>query len=211
MKHFLLTLLLAISVNATAKTKAPAVKEAPKTESVKAADAIKGETVEFKAADGKTEFLAIGKPAMIKINGEGPGPEGKLTAIKKSLSGLLKVDLTKVTTKIDLRDEHMKNKYMEVGKFPEATLEFTNLELPSEISQLTDKETAVPFKGKFTFHGKTSDVTGTATVSKKASVLSGSAEFIFKITDHLDTLPTWLGVKVAETVTVKTQFKGLVK
>ena len=211
MKAFVLTLILAIAANAAdkaskatpkSKTPAPAVKEAA------VAAAVVGESIEFKAADGKTEFLAIGKPAMIKINGEGPGPEGVLTADKKAVTGILKVDLTKLTTKIDLRDDHMKNKYMEVGKFPEATLEFTNLELPMEFSALTDKETAVPFKGKFTFHGKTSEVTGTANISKKAKDLAGNAEFIFKITDHLDTLPTWLGVKVAETVTVKTTFKG---
>ncbi len=214
MKAFVLTLILAIAANAadkaakaTTKTKtpAPAIKEAP------AAPVVAGESVEFKAVDGKTEFLAIGKPAMIKINGEGPGPEGTLTVDKKAVTGILKVDLTKLTTKIDLRDDHMKNKYMEVGKYPEATLEFTNLELPVEFSALTDKETAVPFKGKFTFHGKTSEVTGTANVSKKAKELTGHAEFIFKITDHLDTLPSWLGVKVAETVTVKTTFKGLTK
>lgn len=169
------------------------------------------ETITFKPADGKTEFLAVGKPAMIKINGEGQGVEGTLSAVKTAVSGTLIIDLNTLTTKIDLRDEHMKNKYLEVSKYPKATLEFSNLELPLEVSKLTDKETAVPFKGKFTFHGKTSEVTGTAKVSKRASDLSGNAEFTFKITDHLDTLPTWLGVKVAENVTVKTQFKGLVK
>lgn len=32
------------------------------------------------------------------------------------------VDLKTLTTKMDLRDDHMKNKYLEVGKFPEAVL-----------------------------------------------------------------------------------------
>lgn len=169
------------------------------------------ETITFKPADGKTEFLAVGKPAMIKINGEGQGVEGALSAVKTAVSGTLTMDLNTLTTKIDLRDEHMKNKYLEVSKFPKATLELSNLELPIEVAKLTDKETAVPFKGKFTFHGKISEVTGTAKVSKKANDLLGSAEFTFKITDHLDTLPTWLGVKVAENVTVKTQFTGSVK
>lgn len=169
------------------------------------------ETITFKPADGKTEFLAVGKPAMIKINGDGQGVEGTLTALKTVVSGILTMDLNTLTTKIDLRDDHMKNKYLEVSNYPKATLEFSNLELPVEVAKLTDKETAVPFKGKFTFHGKTSEVTGTAKVSKKANDLLGNAEFAFKITDHLDTLPTWLGVKVAETVTVKTQIKGLIK
>ncbi len=185
MKAFLLTVLISVSVFA--------------------------DTITFKPADGKTEFLAVGKPAMIKINGEGQGVEGTLTVLKTAVSGTLTMDLNTLTTKIDLRDDHMKNKYLEVSKYPKATLEFSNLELPVEVTKLTDTEIALPFKGKFTFHGKTSEVIGTAKVSKKTNDLLGSAEFTFKITDHLDTLPGWLGVKVAETVTVKTQIKGLIK
>lgn len=211
MKAFLLTLLLAVSVNAagkkavsTAKTKAP-------VSATQTAEPAKGEAVVFSAAEGRTEFFAIGKPAMIKINGEGQGPEGTLTASSHSLSGTVKVDLTKLTTKIDLRDEHMKNKYLEVGKYPEAILEITNLQLPADFSTLSDKTTEVPFTGKFTMHGKTSDVTGKAQVSRIAKHVAGYAEFVFKITDHLDTLPSWMGVKIAENVTVKVQLKGLVQ
>ncbi len=213
MKYFLLTFLLALSVNAagkkvatTAKTKA-SVSAAAEVK----AEAAKGESVVFKATDGRTEFLAIGKPSMIKINGEAQGPEGTLTASKNSLSGTVKVDLNQLTTKIDLRDDHMKNKYLEVSKFPEATLEFVNLQLPTDFATLSDKETEVPFTGKFTMHGKTSDVTGTAKVARIATHVSGNAQFVFKITNHLDTLPSWLGVKVAEDVTVKVQLKGLVQ
>lgn len=216
MKAFLLTFVLAVTVQAAGKTASKATKATTKTKAAVSAtqtaeaktEAPKGESVVFKAADGKTEFLAIGKPAMIKIGGEGQGPEGVLTVSKNTVNGVLKVDLTKLTTKIDLRDDHMKNKYLEVGKYPEATLEFVNLTLPTDVSAMPETETEVPFKGKFTMHGKTSDVSGKAKISKKVKDVSGNAEFVFKITDHLDTLPSWLGVKVAEDVTVKVQLKG---
>lgn len=211
MKAFLLTLVLATTAYAAGKNAKPATTAKSAVSATQTAEAIKGETVAFNAAEGKTEFLAIGKPAMIKINGEGQGPEGTLTAAKNSLSGTVKVDLTKLTTKIDLRDDHMKNKYLEVGKYPEATLEIVNLQLPADFSALTDKETEVPFTGKFTMHGKTSDVNGKAQVRRIAKHVAGYAEFVFKITDHLDTLPSWMGVKVAENVTVKVQLKGLVQ
>ncbi|MCM2355033.1 MAG: YceI family protein [Pseudobdellovibrio sp.] len=193
MKHFLLTFLLAVSVQAASK------------------NAPKGESVFFKATEGRTEFFAIGKPSMIKINGEAQGPEGRLTASKNSLSGSVKVDLNQLTTKNDLRDEHVKNKYLEVSKFPEAILEFINLQLPMDFANLSDKETEVPFTAKFTMHGKTSDVTGTAKIARIAARVAGNAQFVFKITSHLDTLPSWLGVKVAEDVTVKVQLKGVVQ
>ena len=212
MKAFLLTLVLATTAAyAAGKNAKPATTAKAPVSATQTAEAIKGETVAFSAAEGKTEFLAIGKPAMIKINGEGEGPEGTLTAAKNSLSGTVKVDLTKLTTKIDLRDNHMKNKYLEVGKYPEATLEIVNLQLPADFSELTDKETEVPFTGKFTMHGKTSEVSGKAQVRRIAKHVAGYAEFVFKITDHLDTLPSWMGVKVAENVTVKVQLKGLVQ
>lgn len=212
MKAFLLTFVLAVAVHAAGKatkatTKAKTPVSATQTADAKT-EAVKGDSVVFKAADGKTEFLAIGKPAMIKIGGEGQGPEGSLTATKNTINGVLKVDLNKLTTKIDLRDDHMKNKYLEVGKYPEATLELVNVILPTDVSALSEAETEVPFKGKFTMHGKTSDVSGKAKISKKAKDVSGNAEFMFKITDHLDTLPSWLGVKVAEEVTVRVQLKG---
>lgn len=210
MKALLLTLVLATTVHAADKSKSSAKIKAPAS-ATQITESIKGETVAFNAAEGRTEFLAIGKPAMIKINGEGQGPEGTLTASKNSLSGTVKVDLTKLTTKIDLRDNHMKNKYLEVGKYPEAVLEIVNLQLPIDFSALTDKETEVPFTGKFTMHGKTSDVSGKAQVKRIAKHVAGHAEFVFKITDHLDTLPSWMGVKVAENVTVKVQLKGLVQ
>lgn len=211
MKAFLLTLVLVTEAFAAGKIAKPVAAVKAAVSATQIAESVKGETVAFNAAEGRTEFLAIGKPAMIKINGEGQGPEGTLTAAKNSLSGTVKVDLTKLTTKIDLRDNHMKNKYLEVGKYPEAILEIVNLQLPVDFSALTDKDTEVPFTGKFTLHGKTSDVSGKAQVKRIAKHVAGYAEFVFKITDHLDTLPSWMGVKVAENVTVKVQLKGLVQ
>lgn len=153
------------------------------------------EIVSFKSTDGKTEFLAVGKPAMIKINGEGPGPEGVLTVTGTAVSGVLKVSLDKFTTKMDLRDDHMKNKYLEVSKYPEAAL---------EITEIAEKS----FKGKLTLHGKASNVEGSFSTEKKDKVITGDADFVFKITDHLDALPSWMGIKVAETVNVKVKLKG---
>lgn len=173
--------------------------------------AAKNEVVVLRATEGRTEFLVIGKPKMIKINGEGQGPSGALSASKNSLSGIVKVDLTTLTTKNDLRDNHMKNKYLEVSKYPEATLEIINLQLPKDFSALSGQKTEVPFTGKFTMHGKTSAVAGKAYLSRIAKHVVGSAEFVFKITDHLDTLPSVMGVRVAENVTVNVHLKGLVQ
>ena len=65
----------------------------------------------------KVEFLAIGKPSAIKIRGKGEKLESKLQLAGKTLTGQFVFDLTSLNTGIDTRDEHMKEKYLETGKF----------------------------------------------------------------------------------------------
>ncbi len=165
-------------------------------------------TIQFNTADGATEFLAVGKPAMIKINGKGPGPEGTLNFTVDKITGTLKVDLKKLTTEIDLRDEHMKNKYLEVQKYPTADLTFNELKLPVAVDALTDKETDVPFTAEFTLHGKTNPVVGMAHIKNVQKKITGTATFNIPIMKYLETLPSYAGIKIAEEVTVKIKLSG---
>ena len=165
-------------------------------------------TIQFDPAQGSTEFATVGKPAMIKINGKGQGPEGVVTYAGDVISGTVKVDLNKLTTEIDLRDEHMKNKYLEVHKFPTADLTFTDLKLPSTVDLMTGKETEVLFMADFTIHGKTKPVSGIARIKKIGKIISGNAEFSVKIMEYLETLPSYAGIKIAEDVKVKIKFSG---
>jgi polyisoprenoid-binding protein YceI len=168
-------------------------------------------TLSFKAIDGQTEFSAVGKPAMIKINGKGQGPEGDLTYTADKISGTLQVSLEKLTTEIDLRDDHMKNKYLEVKKFPTAEITFKEFKAPVTIDTMTDKETEVAFTGDFTMHGKTKAISGIAKIKKAQNTISGTAEFTIKIMEYLETLPSYMGLKVADDVKVAVKLKGTVK
>lgn len=189
-----------------ATQKVPAAKPAvAATAQTKAASSIN-----FKGANGSSEFSATGKPAMIKINGKGPGPEGVLTYAGDKISGTVKVDLTKLTTEIDLRDEHMKNKYLEVQKFPMAEITFKEFKLPKAVDAITD-DVEIAFTGDFTMHGKTKPISGTAKVKKSAKNITGEAEFTIKIMEYLETLPSYAGIKVAEDVKVKIKMSGTVE
>lgn len=167
--------------------------------------------IQFKAEDGKTEFFATGKPAMIKINGQGSGPVGTLTSEKDKISGTLKVDLNSLKTGIELRDDHTKNKYLEVSKFPNAEITFKEFAPTTKVSGLTDKEVEVPFTGQLTLKGKTGDIQGIAKLKKVGQKLSGTAEFNVKIMTFLETLPSYSGIKVAEDVLVKIQLSGTIQ
>lgn len=168
-------------------------------------------TISFKGAEGQTEFSAVGKPAMIKINGKGQGPEGDLSYASDKISGTLKVHLKKLTTEIELRDDHMKNKYLEVQKFPIAEITFKDFKTPVTIDAMTDKETEIIFSGDFTLHGKTNPISGTAKIKKVQKTISGQAEFTIKIMEYLETLPSYMGLKIADDVKVVVKLKGAIQ
>jgi hypothetical protein len=167
--------------------------------------------ISFKDVDGKTEFSAVGKPAMIKINGRGQGPEGDLSFSADQITGTLKVHLDHLTTDIDLRDDHMKNKYLEVKKYPTAEITFKEFKVPTKIETLPKTDTDVKFSGEFTMHGKTKPIHGTAKIRKVNQAISGEAEFNIQIMEYLETLPSYMGLKVAENVKVLVKLNGTVK
>ena len=107
---FLLSLILSHSFAAT---------EMKATENIK--------FIELSSQDSKVEFSAIGKPSMLKINGTGGKLKGRMEFQGLHVRAACVVPLDSITTGIDLRDNHMKNKYLEIGKFPEASLTITEL------------------------------------------------------------------------------------
>lgn len=166
---------------------------------------VRMQSLSFKETDGKVSFLAVGKPAMIKIVGEGPGPQGTLTLMDGKLSGTLTIDMTKLTTKIELRDDHMKNKYLEVGKYPTSIITFKDYDL--KLKSLTSKEVEQPFSADLQLHGITKPVTGTIKLSKDNLSFKGIATFKIKVTDFMDTLPSYAGIKIADDVEVTVDLK----
>jgi hypothetical protein len=161
--------------------------------------------LKFLEADGKVSFLAKGKPAMIKIIGDGSGPVGTLNLQNSKLAGTLSIDLSKLTTKIDLRDDHMKNKYLEVAKYPKAEITFKDF--PFSVDQL--KETA--FQADLNLHGVTKPISGIVTFAKADKYTTGVAKFTFKVTDFLPELPSYAGIKVADDVEVTVDLKTIIQ
>ncbi len=191
MKMVLICLCLSFNVwSKTAPTKEP---KAVATKEVKATTS--SEILQFKASDGKVGFIATGRPAMIKIIGESEGPTGQLNLSNDKVSGKLILDMTKLTTKIDLRDDHMKNKYLEVGKFPTSEILINEFSITkSELSSSIKKE----FNGELTMHGITKPVKGEIELSEKNKLISAKAKFKINIMDFLSTLPSYAGIKVAD-------------
>lgn len=164
--------------------------------------------VQFKSEDGKVNFTAVGRPAMIKIIGNGPGPAGELTYQGNKISGTFVFDLKKLDTGIELRDDHMKNKYLEVNSFPQAKLEIKDIILPKSVDQLDSNEFSTAVKGLITIHGKTNPIDVDLVVHKEGNSYNVSSNFSVKIMDYLAALPSYMGLKVAEDVQVKVETKS---
>lgn len=161
--------------------------------------------VDFKSTNsGKLIFEAVGKPAMIKIKGESTPPQTVLTLNngKASLESFL--NLEHLNTGIDLRDDHMKEKYLETKKFPTAKLIISSLNLPADWEKNPTNISEQEFFGTLELHGKTSPVKGVFTLNDKKEA---NAEFKIKLTDFDIEIPEYLGVKVADLVTIKTQIQ----
>ncbi len=153
------------------------------------------------AGEGTVNFLAVGRPSMLKIKGEAKGPEAKLNLDGEKLSGAISFSLEKLDTGIALRNEHMKEKYLEVKTHPTATLTLTDVAVDPAFGLSLTNGSEKPFRGKLALHGKEQEVNGTYTASAGNII----ATFPLKLSDFAIDIPSYLGVKVAEDVAVSVE------
>jgi polyisoprenoid-binding protein YceI len=159
-------------------------------------------------SEGKTEFIAIGNPGFLKINGHGSGPKGQVTVLSKddknTLNGVLEIDLNSLDTGMKLRNTHMKEKYLEVETYPSAILRITNQSLVPgwDVTQPVLKKQKL--KAELEIHGEKKEIEVNYDISKAMQL---SAAFEIKITDFKIPIPSFMGVTVADKVQVKINSK----
>lgn len=155
--------------------------------------------------DTRVEFQAVGKPSMLKINGTGGKLSGNIEIESNQIKGEFKVALKDLTTGIELRDKHMKEKYFEVSKFPEASFTISKIALPTDFINQKKIFSAVPFEGKMKMKTVEKDINGLADVdSTEGSTIKVNTEYKTQISTFQMDIPSYLGIKVADEVTVKT-------
>lgn len=152
---------------------------------------------------GSVAFDAVGKPSMLKIHGEGKQLRGTLKRDAKTLSGDFVVKLDDLDTGMKLRNEHMKTKYLETAKYPEARFKLDALSLPMSEGEFK----GLPFSGLITIRGVEKSVSGTSDIVATKTIQNFSASFAIKISDFGMKIPSFAGVTVAEDVQVKVTMK----
>ena len=141
--------------------------------------------------------------------------EAKTTALSGSViagasgspafDGSLAVNLRTLDTGIALRNEHLRENYLEVGKgagFDRATL--------SEIDLNGFNPDTPEGKGSFTallsLHGVTKAVTGAVEIRQSGAGLRVKASFPVQLSDYSIRSPRYLGIGVKDTVQVEVAF-----
>lgn len=58
--------------------------------------------------EGRVEFLAIGQPGLLTIEGRGESPTGKILLSPSGPTGVLILDLSSLDSGIAMRDQHLR-------------------------------------------------------------------------------------------------------
>lgn len=158
---------------------------------------------DFSPHAGSVQFRAIGHPSALHVVGKGPGPDGKATVQAGVVSANLKFSLAQLDSGIEVRDHHMKEKYLEVGKYPDAELVITKLRLQNDFSKGAFSFTGVPFSGTLKLHGASVPINGTVDLKwDGASTIDLNSQFSIKLTDFGIQIPTFSGITIADEVQI---------
>jgi polyisoprenoid-binding protein YceI len=128
------------------------------------------------------------------------GPSGSQT-----FDGSLVVNLRTLDTGIDLRNEHLRENYLEVGKgpgFDTATLSKIDLNKFNPDAP----EGKGSFSGLLTLHGVTRSVTGAVDVRQAGEGLRVKASFPVDLAAYSIRKPRYLGIGVKDIVKVEVAF-----
>ncbi len=153
-----------------------------------------------KVLSSEVNFTAVGRPSFIKATGTLPIEKADLKVVSGKLSGNLMVSLTKLDSGIETRDEHLKEKYLEVAKHPEATLMLENIDL----AKIKDGST---IDAKLKLHGVEKTIPIEVEASLNGQTLEVEAEFEVILTDYSIELPSFQGITAAKNVKIKVDSK----
>jgi polyisoprenoid-binding protein YceI len=152
------------------------------------------------ASDPHVGFEASG-PAGMKINGTTAD-----LAVSEDVGGhvIVIVPLSNLTTGIALRDHHMKEKYLEVAKYPAATLTIARaaLNLPAPGQKVEGDAPAT-----LVLHGQTRPVSVHYDAKAEDGAFSTRGKFRINMNEFGISVPSYLGVTVKPDVDVSASFR----
>jgi polyisoprenoid-binding protein YceI len=149
--------------------------------------------------DSHIAFHASG-PAGLAIEGVTPD----LLVVEQDANLLLTVPLANLSTGIGLRDKHMKEKYLEVAKYPNAVLTVARIALKVPSS---GEKVVTDAPGTLQLHGQLHPVTVHYEAKGDGGSIATSGSVHVNMTDYGIQVPNYLGVTVKPEVDVTASFR----
>jgi hypothetical protein len=163
---------------------------------------VRAETVTVKNC--AVTFATTGNPVIVKIEGKSGIPcEGKVTLNGgKIASSALSMDLTQLDTGIPLRNKHLRENYLKTSQFPKADLKLVELkDLDKQYKGGASAESE--FRADLTVQNVTKPIQeGKYRITGKQV----TATFRMDLVDYGIERPSFMGVRVVESVLVKVKF-----
>lgn len=163
-------------------------------------------TLESQPKSGSVVFETYGPSQLITIKGSGNELKTSLKVEDKKISGKIVFALQSLSTGLLARDEIMKNKYLQVQLFPEATLTFSDFTMTAGWTFKTPKVARSSFRAKLSLHGVEKEITGLYSIESDLKV---TADFEVKLSDYKIETPEYNGVKVADFVKIRVSLDRL--
>lgn len=153
---------------------------------------------QLKSAGASVSFTAVG-PAGMKIVGN----TSELAVADDAKKITIAVPLAGIKTGIDLRDRHMREKYLQVDQFPRAELEVTraSLNLPSD-----GANAAGTGQGTMKIHGRSKPVSFKYTAKRAGASYEVTGSVQVNVKDYGIEIPSYMGVTVKPDVDVSVKF-----
>jgi polyisoprenoid-binding protein YceI len=158
------------------------------------------------SADAK--ITRTGSPT-VTFNAAGPagmkivGTTNDLDVDDQGAKIVIRVPLRNLATGIALRDDHMRNKYLQIGTYPNAelTVDRSALHFPTG-----DGIGSGDAPGSMAIHGHSKNVTFHYNLGRASGSLHVSGTVHLDVRDYSIDIPSYLGVTVKPEIDVEVQF-----
>jgi polyisoprenoid-binding protein YceI len=149
----------------------------------------------------KVSFFAEGNPGALDIE----GVTNQIAVADDGATLTFTVPMDTISTGIDLRDEHMKSKFLHTDKYPTVSLSAprTSLTFPANVNEASNGTLKLPF----TAHGVTHDVDVTYEIRKTKTGWRIKGSFPFNVPDYNIEIPSYLGVTVEPAMKAEVQLE----
>ncbi len=136
------------------------------------------------------------------------GKSNTLAVVDTAQTLSVTVPLAPLTTGISLRDKHMKEKYLEVQKYPDAELQVPRSAISFPES---GKESSADVDGTLKLHGQTHPVRFHYRAKRDGSAYSVQATMHVNMNEYGIAVPSYLGVTVKPDIEISVKFDAVDK